>query len=163
MIKLYIFESVKDARAFEREPDTVSVVTPFDFEEIVKASAEEKPHRKYKKRNKVSVKKARKEPKRIFGGKYDPDHIAALAKRVEAGEITSDEAAAELGVSKSSWYSLKYKYGKESVPRHETARADDRTEEDIAAAIRGLKEDGFDSIQIAQRLKISLKKVNEYW
>jgi hypothetical protein len=45
----------------------------------------------------------------------------------------------------------------------EIVAADNRSDEELAAAVHGLQEDGFDSLVIASKLKIRISKVNELW
>lgn len=62
------------------------------------------------KTSKTKTKTAKPPKSKGARGKYDPDQIRKLAARVEAGELTTQEAADEMGVSKANWYYLKNTY-----------------------------------------------------
>lgn len=178
-VKLFIFESVIDALAFERREETTPSQrelkvesTPADDPEAdVPADAEPErgPVRRYRKAVKVRRTKAGKSGRKS----YEPDEVITLAQKVAAGKITSKDAAKELGVTVQAWYQAKATYAKHikkgthRVQEEPEAPASPATialtEDELHAAIQGLKEDGLDSIRIAQKLKISLKKVNENW
>jgi hypothetical protein len=181
-VKLFIFESVTDALAFERREETtpqhgdvkVETARSADPETVVRADTEPDgvPVRRYKKPAKVHKTKAAKSGSRSSKqAKYDPDEVVKLAQKIADGKMTTTEAAAKLGVPMSSWYQAKATYAKhikKGAQRAEEPKADappslTLTDDELHAAIQGLKEDGLDSVRIAQKLKISLKTVNENW
>jgi transposase-like protein len=187
-IKLFIFESVQDALAFERQEETTSIhagtvgkIFGIPVHETIsgddKPIAEDpEPVRHFTKPAKVHKTKPAKFGKRAADRrKYDPEEVVKLAQQIAAGKITTKQAAKELGVSVQAWYQAKAQYAKDlkkGVQRQEEDSESESprqpvdlslTEDELHAAIQGLKEDGLDSIRIAQKLKVSLKKVNEHW
>jgi|SRR5579884_1238603 len=130
-----------------------------------------------------SPKNGKTTAKRASHGKYDPDQVANLAERVEAGAITAQEAADKLGVTKANWYYIRKTYAGDKSGRKaptkrtykkrnpvndapadsEEAKADTRTDDDLRSEVHILQAHGFDALHIASKLKIRLKKVNELW
>jgi hypothetical protein len=45
----------------------------------------------------------------------------------------------------------------------EEAEIENRTEAELHAAVQGLKDDGLNSLQVAAKLKITLREVNKFW
>jgi hypothetical protein len=183
MIKLFIFESVDDAHAFERKEAAARPSTAVEehTEDEPEAPAARTPVRHYKKRKGAMKPQPRKAAKGKRRSKYDADQIAKLAARVEAGEMTNQEAADEMGVSKPNWSYLKNAYGGDgktrkagAVARVPEGEADEKPvlschicEEDhmtrdcpdFGAKLAEMRESGMDSLQIAGKLKIRLKDI----
>lgn len=130
MIKLFIFDSVADAREFERpEPVIKNVAVPVIPPEAAAEESDEpeRPARRYGKKGKKKAAKKAKPQKQAAGGKakYDKDQIIALSQRVESGKITAQEAADELGVSKPNWYYLRKAYAGATTKRPKKAAAEE--------------------------------------
>lgn len=194
-IKLFIFDSVEDARAFDRREETkpvVEVVTrearPTDpLEEFIKEPPEDKPRKKYTKRE-APKKPASLKSKGAGRGKgvmhckicgepgRSDSHPNHGPKKVKAEKKLHCTICDGYGHKKKTCPQNpkniseidKVKPGDDGPLAGETgdthaAPPSSLTGDDLHAAVQGLKEDGLSSIQIAQRLKISLKTVNENW
>jgi len=134
-VKLFIFQSVEDARRFEGERIESSLPDP----------ALPKPKKVYntkKRAEKKAIKERIVRKSKGFGIGSQP-----MSNRVCS-------ACGEKG------------HRKDNCPNSEAAhekKSSVLTDDELHAAIQGLKEDGLDSVRIAQKLKISLKTVNENW
>jgi hypothetical protein len=147
MIKLYIFDSVSDARAFERvaEPKPAATAVP-EIQTGIDARTTDQladvPRKKYKKR------KLKKDGK-VTGKKGTGKGHGVMHCKI-CGEPGRSDTHPNHG-KKTSQAADPAPSGNEMNP------------DELREAIHGLQQDGLDSLRIAQKLKISLYKVNKYW
>jgi hypothetical protein len=141
MIKLFIFESVEDARIFEDSAKSQSVakVSP---PPIPQESPADAPKRRYKKR------------------KVNPEREAMKERLLEKARTRKARVLICKNCGKPGHFAKTCPEGK---PAEAAVEDDGVLDEDMKEKVATMREEGKTSGAIAKELGVSLKTVNKYW
>ncbi len=149
MIKLYIFESIREAAEFQANSENRTVtITGSVGERSVAAESENKPEL-----SEIEAHPERKKYTKHAPKKNPRTKMVGVGK---GGGKMHCKICGELGRS-------------DAHPNHGKKKADDLVEskamnpDELREAVRGLQEDGLDSLRVAQKLRIRISEVNKYW